>query len=192
MIHFQPPRTAHRPLWSESCTPFRQSWSYNTMTWASSSLLVTGLHPSFKYSNFQRVSVEVSLGFCRVSAGFPKGFRRFPASFLGFSKGFCRVSAGFHSFCMGFCMVSAELCRFRAGFSICGRFSKGSAGFLGFPADLFGRFAGFSFFLKPAKAGDKLSRSFRNVAPNLISLEGPLLEPENVENSLLLSMGPLL
>ena len=24
----------HGPLCSESCTPFRHSWSYNTMTWA--------------------------------------------------------------------------------------------------------------------------------------------------------------
>ena len=53
---------------------------------------------------------------------------------------------------MGFCRVSAGFRRFRAGFSICGRFSKVFAGFLRFPADLFGRLAGFLFFpeiLKP-------------------------------------------
>ena len=53
---------------------------------------------------------------------------------------------------MGFCRVSAGFRRFHAGFSICGRFSKVFAGFLRFPADLFGRLAGFSFFpeiLKP-------------------------------------------
>ena len=53
---------------------------------------------------------------------------------------------------MGFCRVSAGFRRFHAGFSICGRFSKVFAGFLRFPADSFGRLAGFSFFpeiLKP-------------------------------------------
>ena len=47
---------------------------------------------------------------------------------------------------MVFAWVSAGFRRFRAGFSICGRFSKVFPGFLRFPADLFGRLAGFSFF----------------------------------------------
>ena len=52
---------------------------------------------------------------------------------------------------MGFCRVSAGFRRFHAGFSIRGRFSKVFAGFLRFPADLFGRLARFFFpeILKP-------------------------------------------
>ena len=98
-------------------------------------LLVFTLH--LNIFNFQRVNVGASLGFCRVSAGFPKGFRRFPASFLGFPQSFLRVSARFPPLCAGlmvFAWVSAWFPLSFAGFvqfSICGKFSKVSAGFLG-------------------------------------------------------------
>ena len=87
-------------------------------------------------------------GFPWVSAGFPKGFRRFPsfsASFLGFRRvsrfpegflTFCEDFArSFQSFCVfprflhGFLQVSAGFRRFHAGFSICGRFCKVFCGF---------------------------------------------------------------
>ena len=94
------------------------------------------------YSNsfdFQRVNVGVSLGFCKVSDGFPEGFRMFPASFLGFRRvscGFRRVSErfvrGFQSLCgfpwflHGFLQGFPQR-RFCAGFSICGRILKPQA-----------------------------------------------------------------
>ena len=120
--------------------------------------------------NFQRVNVGVFLGFCRVSEGFPEGFRRFSSSFLGFSQGFLRVSAGFRnilwgvqsfcgfpSFLHGFLQVSAGFRRFRASFWIYRRFSKVSAGLL---VICLGGWPGFLFpeILKP-----QASKSWRKV-----------------------------
>ena len=82
--------------------------------------------------NFQRVNVGVSLGFCRVSEGFPEVYCKFSwvsAGFLGFPQGFRAFCAGVHGFCMGFCMVSAEFRRCRAVFNL----RKVFQGFCRFP-----------------------------------------------------------
>ena len=131
----------------------------------SSSLLVTGLHPSFKYFSFpkgeRRGFLGFPQGFRRVSRRFPEGFRRVSEHFV---KGVFRVSAFF----MVFAWVCAGFRNFREGFSICGRFSlQGFCSLGGLPGFLFFR----NFWNhKPAKAGEKLSRSLRSVVPNLQSL----------------------
>ena len=95
-------------------------------------LLVFTLH--LNIFNFQRVNVGVSLGFCRISEGFPEVSCKFSWVSAGFPKGFRRVSAHFVRVSMVFAWVSAWFLLSFAGFvqfSSCGRFSKVSAGFLG-------------------------------------------------------------
>ena len=83
-------------------------------------LLVFTLH--LNIFNVQKVNVGVSLGFCRVSEGFPEVSCKFSWVSAGFPKnfrkGFRTFCAGFHGFCMGFCMISAEFRRFRAVFKL--------------------------------------------------------------------------
>ena len=91
-------------------------------------LLVFTLH--LNIFNFQRVNVGVSLGFRRVSEGFPEVSCKFSWVSAGFPKGFRH----FVRILMVFAWVSAWFPLSFAGFvqfSICGRFSEVSAGFLG-------------------------------------------------------------
>ena len=126
-------------------------------------LLVFTLH--LNIFNFQRVNVGVSLGFRRVSEGFPEVSCKFSWVFGGFPKGFRRVSAHFVRVSMVFAWVSAWFPLSFAGFvqfSSCGKFSKVSAGFLGC-----------SFVWKVcrasrAKAGERLSRSLSVVTKSYI------------------------
>ena len=85
------------------------------------------------------MNVGVSLGFRRVYERFPNISCKFFRVSAGFPEGFRAFRAGFHGFCMGFVWSLKSFAGF-VQFSICGRFSKVSAGFLGFPVALFGEF----------------------------------------------------